>query len=49
MFFHSNRMEKLLIPARENKILIAYYIEGSLDEVLSILIKLGISSPGANA
>ena len=42
MFFE--RMKVLLKPAKEKNILIAYHTDGKLDEILPILIELGIQA-----
>ncbi len=39
-----DRMKTFLKPAKDNKILIAYHTDGKLDEVLPILIELGVNA-----
>jgi hypothetical protein len=39
-----DRMKRLLKPAKDNNILIAYHTDGNLDEILPIFIKLGINA-----
>jgi uroporphyrinogen decarboxylase len=38
------RMKSLLEPARENDVLIAYHTDGNLDDVLPLLIELGVNA-----